>query len=361
MTTTDALKKDIIERFGTPCAVIDLDVVDKNITHLQSLCDDAGLANRPHIKTHKSPFLAKRQIEAGAIGITCQKLGEAEVMAEAGIEDILIATNIIGAARSGRLAALQRRIALKICADNPVALAAYAEAARSAARPVRVLIECDTGQKRAGVESPNDVIALARIIQDDPWLEFGGLMFYPPLDGWPATQAFLDTARDGLASLNLVPDIISTGGTPNLKNLGHLDGATEHRSGTSIFNDRMMVAAGVAQIENCALKIFTSVVSRAGDRRGILDAGSKTFTSDQGGLEGFGLILEHPGAQIHKMAEEHGFLDLAECERRPEIGDILRVVPNHVCVVVNMFDRLVAVRQDSVVDVLPVAARGQLV
>ena len=115
MTTNDRLKQELIEQFGTPCAVIDLDIVDRNIAHLQSLCDAAGLANRPHIKTHKSPVLARRQLDAGAIGITCQKLGEAEVMAEAGIEDILIATNIIGAARSGRLAALQRRMSLKIC------------------------------------------------------------------------------------------------------------------------------------------------------------------------------------------------------------------------------------------------------
>jgi len=361
MTTDDSLKQAIIERFGTPCAVIDLDAVDRNIARLQSACDTAGLANRPHIKTHKSPVLANRQLAAGAIGITCQKLGEAEVMAEAGIEDILIATNIIGAARSGRLAALQRRMPLKLCADNPVSLAAYAEAGRAAERPVRVLIECDTGQQRAGVETPGEAVALAEIVRDDPWLEFGGLLFYPPLDGWPATQHFLDSARGGLAELGLDPDIISTGGTPNLVNLGRLDGATEHRAGTCIFNDRMMMAAGMAGIEDCALKIFTSVVSRAGETRGILDAGSKTFTSDPGGLEGFGLILEHPEARIHKMAEEHGFLDLSDCERRPVVGDILRVVPNHVCVAVNMFDQLVTVRGTGIVDVLPVAARGRLV
>lgn len=357
----NSLKQDIIEQFGTPCAVIDLDVVDRNIAHLQNLCNAANLANRPHIKTHKSPFLALRQMKAGAIGITCQKLGEAEVMAEAGIKDILIATNIIGAARSGRLAALQRRIPLKVCADNPISLAAYAEAGQAAERPVRVLIECDTGQKRAGVETPHEAVALAKTVRDDPWLDFGGLMFYPPLDGWPATQAFLNATRDGLASLNLVPEIISTGGTPNLVNMGRLDGATEHRSGTSIFNDRMMMAAGVADLGDCALKVFTSVVSRAGDARGILDAGSKTFTSDTGGLDGFGLILEHPAARIHKMAEEHGFLELSDCESRPVIGDILSVVPNHVCVVVNMFDQLVAVRDNNVVDILPVAARGRLV
>ena len=172
---------------------------------------------------------------------------------------------------------------------------------------------------------------------------------------------FLDAAREGLSASGLIPEIISTGGTPNLVNLGQLDGATEHRSGTSIFNDRMMMAAGVADMKDCALNIFTSVVSRAGETRGILDAGSKTFTSDTGGLEGFGLIMEHPDARIHKMSEEHGFLDLSDCAIRPAIGDILRVVPNHVCVVVNMFDQLVAVRDNNIVDVLPVAARGRLV
>ena len=282
-------------------------------------------------------------------------------MAGAGIEDILITTNIIGAAGSGRLAALQRRMSLKICADNPVSLDAYAKAGRVAERPVRVLIECDTGRKRAGVETPNDALILANIIRNDPWLEFGGLMFYPPDDGWPATQTFLDVTKQGLNSLGLVPEIISTGGTPNLLNLGHLKGATEHRSGTYIFNDRMMMAAGVANSNDCALLIFSSVVSRAADTRGIIDAGSKTFTSDTGGLAGFGLILEHPKANIHQMAEEHGFLDLSDCETKPLIGDIIRVIPNHVCVVVNMFDQLVAVRDNVIVDVLPVTARGKLV
>ena len=121
------------------------------------------------------------------------------------------------------------------------------------------------------------------------------------------------------------------------------------------------MAAGVAGIGDCALQIFTSVVSRAGASRGILDAGSKTFTSDTGGLDGFGLIFEHPAARIHKMAEEHGFLDVSACAEQPAVGDILRVIPNHVCVAVNMIDLLVAVRGNSIVDVIPVAARGRLV
>ena len=141
------LKADIIKNFGTPCAVVDLDVLEKNISRVQKICDDAGLANRPHIKTHKSGKVARMQVDAGASGVTCQKLGEAEVMAAAGITDILIATNVLGAAASGALAALQSRIALKVCADNTYSISAYSEAASDAGRILDVLVECDTGQK----------------------------------------------------------------------------------------------------------------------------------------------------------------------------------------------------------------------
>jgi D-serine deaminase-like pyridoxal phosphate-dependent protein len=356
-----ALKTAVIESFGTPCPVIDLDVVERNIVRAQQLCDAAGVANRPHIKTHKSPILAKMQIAAGAQGITCQKLGEAEVMANAGITDIIIATNLLGAARSGRLCALQRRVALKVCADNPFSLSAYSEAARQAERPLDVMIECDTGQKRAGVETPGQALALAQIIRDDPMLSFAGLLFYPTLDSWPQTQGFLDEMTAGLASISMKHGIISTGGTPNFANIGKLKGATEHRAGTCIFNDRMMIEAGFATLGDCALQVFTSVVSRGGGERGILDAGSKTLTSDTGDLEGFGLILEHPKARIHKFSEEHGFLDLSKCNTKPVVGDIVRVIPNHVCVAVNMVDQLVAVRGGQIVEVIPVAARGKLV
>ena len=240
------LKQTIMRDFGTPCAVIDLDKVEQNIQTAQRLCAAQGLANRPHIKTHKSPILAKMQIAAGAQGITCQKLGEAEIMADAGISDIVIATNLLGAARSGRLAALQKRVALKVCADNRVSLTAYAQAAQDAGRPLEVLIECDTGQNRAGVETPQQALDLAQVIKDDPHLRFAGLLFYPPLNGWPHTQSFFDAVQAGLNHLGLIAGIVSTGGTPNFKNIGQLRGATEHRAGTCIFNDRMMIAAGFA-------------------------------------------------------------------------------------------------------------------
>ncbi len=355
-----ALKQEISNIFGSPAVVIDLDKVDANIARLQKLCDGAGLKNRPHIKTHKIPSLAQKQISAGASGITCQKLGEAEIMAAAGIDDILISYNLLGSEKMGRLGKLARDIDITVAADNPVVVAGLPEAERVAARPINVVVECDTGMMRAGVETAAEAITLARDIASRPELNLRGFLFYPTVDAWPETQAFYDEACQALGEDGIQPEIVSTGGTPNLVNLGGLDGATEHRSGTSIFNDRMMMACGAATLDDCALEVYATVVSRAGPERGILDSGSKTLTSDTGGLDGFGYIREYPEARIKGFSEEHGFLDLCGAGPKPEVGEIVRVIPNHVCVVVNMVDRLIGVRNGKIVEELPVAARGKI-
>jgi D-serine deaminase-like pyridoxal phosphate-dependent protein len=360
MTTPLAAK--IAREYGTPCAVIDMDRVERNIARIQVACDTAGVANRPHIKTHKSPVLARMQVAAGAKGITCQKLGEAEVMVEGGLDDILISYNLLGAQKMGRLGQLLKQGArIAVAADNPTTIAGLPQAAEIAGRPLGVVIECDTGRKRAGVETAKEAIELAKLVKDSEGLRFDGFLFYPTEQSWPQTQRFFDEARKGVRALGLEPRMVSTGGTPNLGNVGKLDGATEHRAGTYIFNDRMMLACGAAQPDDCALSVYATVVSRAAPERGILDSGSKTLTADTGALnDGFGLILEYPQAKIHAFAEEHGFLDLSRTNARPKVGEVVRVVPNHVCVVVNMVDRLIAVRGDKIVDVLPVAARGKL-
>lgn len=358
MTT---LAARVAREYGSPAVTIDLDVVARNVRRLQDACDAAGLANRPHVKTHKSPAIASIQRAAGAAGITCQKLGEAEVFAAAGFTDILISYNILGADKVGRLGALLKTTDVIVAADNPTVVAGLPEAGVVAGRPLGVVVECDTGRGRAGVETPAEAVALARAVAGRPELRFEGLLLYAPEDRIPQTQAFLEETRAGLAAHGLTARIVSTGGTPNLKTLGAVTGATEHRAGTVVFNDRMMMACGIATLEDCALHVVATVVSRAGAARGILDSGSKTLTSDTGGgLDGFGLIREHPQARIHKLAEEHGFLDLSACAERPAVGDVVRIVPNHVCVVVNMVDRLVAVRRDEIVGEIPVAARGRL-
>ncbi|MBP1298220.1 D-serine deaminase-like pyridoxal phosphate-dependent protein [Bradyrhizobium elkanii] len=358
MTTPLAAK--IAKEYGTPCAVIDMDRVERNIARIQKACDEAGVANRPHIKTHKNPMLAQLQIKAGAKGITCQKLGEAEIMADAGIDNILISYNLLGDEKMARLGALQGKANVTVAADNSVVVGDLPKAAAASGRPLSVVVECDTGRKRAGVETPAEAIALAREIAASKGLAFAGFMLYPTETGWAEAQKFYDEALAGVRAYGLDATIVSTGGTPNLKNLGKLKGGTEHRFGTYIYNDRMQVAAGVATWDDCALHVYSTVVSRAGPERGILDAGSKTLTSDTGGLEGHGLILEHPEARIARFAEEHGFLDLSRSNTRPNVGDVVRVVPNHVCVVVNMMDEVVMVRGDEIIGALPVTARGKL-
>ncbi|MGJ3262883.1 MAG: alanine racemase, partial [Salinarimonas sp.] len=351
----------ITRRVAAPAAESALVVGARNNARRWAPCDARGLANRPHVKTHKSPVLARMQVEAGARGITCQKLGEAEVMAQGGLDDILITYNILGADKIGRLGALLRTTRVMVCADNPTVVAGLPEAGAIAGRPLGVLVECDTGRGRAGVTTPEEAVALARDIASRPGLAFEGLVLYAPEGGVSRTQAFLDAARAGLSAHGLTAGIVSNGGTPNLRDLGRLSGLTEHRSGTSIFNDRMMMACGAASLEDCALHVVATVVSRAAPERGILDAGSKTLTSDTGGgLDGFGLIREYPQARIASFSEEHGFLDLSAAAPRPQVGEVVRIVPNHVCVVVNMHDRLVVVRGEEIVGEIPVAARGRV-
>lgn len=237
------------------------------------------------------------QVAAGAKGITCQKLGEAEIMANAGIDNILISYNLLGEEKMARLGALQAKANMTVAADNSTVVAGLPKAAAASGRPLSVVVECDTGRKRAGVETPAEAIALAREIAASKGLQFAGFMLYPTETGWADAQKFYDEALAGVRAHGLDAAIVSTGGTPNLVNIGKLKGGTEHRFGTYIYNDRMQVAAGVATWDDCALHIYSTVVSRAAPERGILDAGSKTLTTDTGGLDGHGLILEHPEAK----------------------------------------------------------------
>jgi D-serine deaminase-like pyridoxal phosphate-dependent protein len=290
------------------------------------------------------------QRDAGAKGITCQKLGEAEVMAEAGLDDILIAYNILGEEKLGRLGRLLANARVSVAADNPVTIEGLPAAAAIAGRPLDVV-----------VETPGEAIELARKIAASPGLAFAGFLFYPPDKSSAASQSFVDAALAGVRAAGLDARVVSSGGTPNLAQAGALAGVTEHRAGTYVFNDRMMMAQGVAALADCAMHVHATIVSRAGNERGILDAGSKTLTPDTGGgLDGFGLIREYPQARIAGFSEEHGMLDLSRCNDRPPVGTLVRIVPNHVCVAVNMVDRMIAVRGGEIVGELPVAARGRI-
>lgn len=342
----------------TPAVLVDLDVAERNIERFQRHCDHHGLDLRPHIKTHKLPDLAKRQVAAGAVGITCQKLGEAEVMAEAGLRDIFLTYNILGPAKLDRLIALSRRCSVSVVADSPTVVEGLAAAFRDEAEPLGVLVECDTGAGRCGVQSPAEARSLAGAIETSPGLRLLGLMTYPPMGDQAAVDRWLRAARDALRDAGLPCERISSGGTPNMWRAQEVPTATEHRAGTYVYNDRSLLEAGVCQEEDCALTVLATVVSRPTETRAIVDAGSKVLTSDLLGLEGYGLVVGRPEVVVAGLSEEHGTLDLSRSAWRPEVGQRVRILPNHACVVSNMMDEVWVLRGSAAPERRKVAARG---
>jgi D-serine deaminase-like pyridoxal phosphate-dependent protein len=347
-----------IASLETPVPVVDLDIAEANMARMQAYADAHGLSLRPHIKTHKLPMLARRQLELGAHGITCQKLGEAEVMADAGLDDIFISYPIIGEAKAERLAALAARVKMRVNCDSSAGIATLAKAARHG-HEIGVVIEFDSGNKRSGVMTVDEAVSLAKEAAATPGLRFDGLMTYPVS---AASGAFLEAILPQLRAEGLEPAILSGGGTPDAFRTHELAPVNELRVGTYIYNDRMMVAAGHAGWQDCALHLHVTVISRPTADRGIIDAGTKSFAADlmpQGAELGYGYFPDYPEARLERLSEEHGMLDLSACARKPELGERLRVVPNHVCPVSNLHDRVAFVRGGEFLGFQDVAGRGK--
>ena len=344
-----------IDELETPVPVVDIDRLEANISRLQAYLDEHGIANRPHIKTHKIPEIAQMQMEAGAIGITCQKVSEAEVMADAGFNDIFIPYNIIGESKLARLMALAKRAIVSVTADSAVVIRGLASAAGRAGLTLIVLIECDTGLHRCGVQSPQEAAELARLIHQSPNLRFGGLMTYPTTE---ATDAFIKETRTLLEKDNIQMERVSGGGSPSMWQSHLHPDVTEHRAGIYVYGDRLTLRAGAVTLDTCALRVYATVVSRPTSERGILDAGSKSLSSDLHGLDGYGYICEYPDAKIYALSEEHGHVDFSACEHKPEIGERVSIIPNHCCTVTCQFDEVVGARGDQVEVIWKVAARN---
>ncbi len=342
----------------TPAVTIHLEIMEDNIRRVQEHLARHGIANRPHIKTHKIPELGKRQMRAGAVGITCQKLGEVEVFTDAGVaDDVLLTFNILGPAKTERLMALAARLRrLAVVFDNEVVARGLSEAGVRHGRDVPFLIECDTGFGRNGVQTPEAALDLARAALRLPRLAFEGLMTFPNRE--PDTRLFLERALELFKQAGIAVPVVSGGGTPALATVGKFPMLTEHRAGTYIYNDVMVVASGTATWDDCAMRVRTTVVSRPTPTRAVIDAGTKVLTSDQYTVKGYGHVLEYPEALIPNLSEEHGIVDLAACRQRPVVGEVVNVVPNHCCVVSNMVDEVYGVRGDRVATVWPVTARG---
>jgi D-serine deaminase-like pyridoxal phosphate-dependent protein len=350
-----------IADLDTPAVLIDLAVAEANMARAQAWADAHGLALRPHVKTHKLPLLARRQLDLGAVGLCCQKLGEAEAMVDAlGSVDLFIPYNLVGPAKLARLRALAGRCALSVAADSAETVAGYAAAFAGAPAPLPVLVEIDTGARRCGVATAAEAARLARAIEAATGLAFRGVMTYPPKGAAVAAGALLAAAKAAVEAAGVACPVVSSGGTPDLWRAHEAAGVTEHRPGTYVYNDRMQVGFGAAAWEDCALTVLTTLVSRPAPDRAVLDAGSKALAADPCAAGGHGRIVEWPDAVVGPLSEEHGVVDLAACAGRPRVGDRVRVIPNHACVVSNLFDVVHLVEGDRVLETLPVAARGRV-
>jgi D-serine deaminase-like pyridoxal phosphate-dependent protein len=349
-----------IEELDTPAVVVFLDRLEGNIARVQQLIARQGIGNRPHIKTHKIPAIAHMQMQAGAIGLTCQKLGEAEVFIDAGVcDDYLLTYNIIGERKTDRLMHLASRVKrLAVVADNEIVLTGLSQAGLRHGRDVPPLIECDTGFGRNGVQTPEAALDLARLALKLPRIRFEGLMVFP--NTAPKTRDFFARALALFCDAGIEAPVVSGGGTPALNNLDDFPMMTEHRAGTYVYNDVMMVHSGVASWEDCALQVRATVVSRPSADRAVLDCGSKVLTSDQYYVEHYGRLAHYPGAFISALSEEHAIVDLARSASRPKIGEVVDVIPNHCCSVSNMNDEVHGVRDGLVETTWPVAARGKV-
>jgi D-serine deaminase-like pyridoxal phosphate-dependent protein len=347
----------------TPAVLIDLDIAKRNIQRFQDYADRHGLRVRPHIKTHKLPAVAEMQLAAGAVGVTCQKVSEAEAMVcgSNAIRDVLITYNIMGAAKLERLKALAGKVNLSVVADSRAVVDGLSAAFRAAPAPLAVLVECNTGANRCGVATAEEAETLAVAIQAAPGLVFGGLMTYPPAGGEAQVERFMRQATTRINARGLTVPVVSSGGTPSMMHAAESPITTEYRPGTYVYNDRSLVARGVCGWEDCALNVLATVVSVPAPDRAVIDAGSKTLTSDLLGLVGYGHVLGRDDITIDQLSEEHGRL-VSTGAIGLTVGDKVRIVPNHVCVVTNMVDAVMVTSGDRTrPEIWPVVARGKIV
>src|SRR6185312_8119277 len=360
-----------IDELETPAVLVDLDVMERNLARLASYTRKHSLTLRPHTKTHKIPELARRQIESGAKGITVAKPGEARVMAEGGLRDIMIAYPLVTEAKARVAAELARDSAICVSMDSVEALDALSQAGLAAGRRIGALVEIDVGFHRCGVGSPEQALSLARHAAGLSGLEFRGLMFYPgQLGKLPdeQTAGIADVNRcltahyEAFQNAGVQIPVVSGGSTATAYRSHEFTGVNEIRPGMYIFNDRNLVSLGACSLEDCALHVMVTVVSTAVPGRAIVDGGSKTFSSDRskGEKVTYGLIREDSQTDFIALSEEHGHLDTTHSDRSFQIGERLHILPNHVCVTVNMHDQIYGVRGNTVEKVWQVKARGKV-
>jgi len=367
--TTAHLIGQPLSAVDTPALIVDVDVLMRNLLSLQGASEAAGLQVRPHIKAHKTPQIAQMQVRAGAVGVTAAKIGEAEVMADAGIEDIFIANILIGEAKMRRLVALARRVPqLSVNVDSVAGAQQLSAAFDAAGMILDVMVEIDTGAGRCGVP-PAQAVRLAREIGSLPALHIVGLMAYASRSYQCRTEeerraycaeegAELAAIAEQLRRAGFDIRRISGGSTPTARRYASGCGLTEIRSGTYCLNDYNQVDLGTCAVTDVAATVLATVISRPVPDRAIIDAGTKALDQQVSQLtEGYGVLLDPPGARVVKINDEHGYLDAAAAGL--EVGDKVRIIPPRICTCLNLYDEMVIVQDGVVRDVWRIAARGK--
>lgn len=359
----------------TPILFLDETILEKNIKEMASFAQKNNLKLSPHSKTHKTPELAKRQLLMGASKITVAKLGEAEVMADAGVETILLAYPIINEVKMERLYQLSQRVSMETIVDTAIGIKRLGTFFEERGSVLPVYLKIDTGLHRCGVPPTEEAIDLARLIRMTEGLSFKGLLthaghVYGAKDQKEVRSIARDegevmvTLKDRLEREGISTEEVSVGSTPTVGISGRVKGVTEIRPGNYIFHDAMQMSLGVVGVDRCALRVKATVVSRHQDRA-IIDAGSKALGLDKGAhgkgsLQGYGLIVGREECRIHALSEEHGIIRLPLEEKGFSIGEEITIIPNHACSVANLFPKIYLFLGETHIHTYHVAGRGKM-
>ena len=360
------------EVVDTPAMVVDEEILHRNIAEMQAFAASVGVTLRPHAKTHKTPQIARLQVAAGAVGLTCAKLGEAEVFVDqGGVEDVLLAYPIVGEPKLRRLLALMERAHVTVAVDTADAASRLSEAMTANERVLDCYVEVNTGQDRAGARHGEEAVALARELARMPGVRPVGVMTHEGHAGASHPEAIAETAfaagralvatAEAIRGYGIPIRSVSVGSTPSSPYTPTIAGITEMRPGTYVFNDNTAFRHGRLGPDRCAARVVATVVSRPAPDRAIVDAGSKALAYDPSPSHpGHGYVVGHPAATIARISEEHGVVIVPEGEPGFAVGDRVEIIPNHVCPAINLTDELLVVRDGRVIDTWRVAARGRV-
>ncbi len=351
-----------IQEFDTPALVVDLDVAEMNIRKMQSFADKHGIDLRPHSKTHKSPYWAHKQLDAGAIGITCSKVGEAEVLVDGGVREVLIANEIVGRKKIARLAALEKRANVVVAADNAENVRELSEAAEAIGVEIGVLVDVNVRMARCGVEPGEPTTTLARVVDGLAGLRFDGLMGYEGhVTAGEAEKhqivseamAKFKYAKDEVESAGLQVQIMSAAGTSTYMEAAKIDHVTEMQCGSYVFMDGAYLDE-MADFD-LALTVASTIISRPTPERAVLDIGRKSMSAEVG----LPRVVSPAGATLDRLNEEHGVLELEKEAQGLRIGDQVHLLPMTAATTINIHDFYFCVRSGILEAVVPVAARGR--